>query len=43
MRGSVLVQDEQDYNTWLGEQETFLDLIAKQQLLVTGDTKLAKK
>ena len=43
MRGSVLVQDEQDYDTWLGEQETFSDLIAKQQDLVLGDTKLAKK
>ena len=34
---------EQDYATWLGEQETFADLIAKQQDLVIGDTKLAKK
>ena len=43
MRGSVLVQNEQDYETWLGEQETFSDLIAKQQNLLVGDTKLAKK
>ena len=43
MRGSVLVQDEQDYATWLREQETFSDLIAKQQDLVIGDTKLLKK
>ena len=43
MRGSVLVQNEQDYATWLGEQETFSDLIAKQQDLVIGDTKLAQK
>ena len=43
MRGSVLVQNEQDYATWLGEQETFADLIAKQQDLEIGDTKLAKK
>ena len=43
MRGSVLVQDEQDYDTWLEEQETFSDLIAKQQDLLIGDTKLAQK
>ena len=43
MRGSVLVQNEQDYETWIEEQETFSDLIAKQQDLVLGDTKLAKK
>ena len=43
VRGSVLVQNEQDYETWLGEQETFSDLIAKQQNLLIGDTKLAKK
>ena len=43
MRGSVLVQNEQDYKTWLGEQETFSDLIAKQKNLEIGDTKLAKK
>ena len=43
MRGSVLVQDEKDYDTWLEEQETFSDLIAKQQDLLIGDTKLAQK
>ena len=43
MRGSVLVQNDQDYETWLGEQETFSDLIAKQKILEIGDTKLAKK
>ena len=43
MRGSVLVQNEQDYETWLSEQETFSDLIAKQKILEIGDTKLAKK
>ena len=43
MRGSVLVQNEQDYETWLSEQETFSDLIAKQKILEFGDTKLAKK
>ena len=43
MRGSVLVQDEQEYEQWLDEQETFSDLIAKQKILEFGDTKLAKK
>jgi hypothetical protein len=39
----VLVQNDQDYETWLSEQETFSDLIAKQKILEVGDTKLAKK
>ena len=43
MRGRVFVKDKQDYETWLGEQETFSDLIAKQKILEIGDTKLAKK
>ena len=43
MRGSVLVQNNEEYNIWLGEQETFSDLIAKQKNLKVGDTKLAKK
>ena len=41
MRGSVLVQNEQDYATWLGEQETFSDLIAKQQDFVKCSTKIS--
>ena len=32
MRGGVEVQDTQDYNSWLSEQETFDDLIAKQEI-----------
>ena len=32
MRGGVEVQDTQDYNKWLSEQETFDDLIAKQEI-----------
>ena len=32
MRGGVEVQDTQDYNIWLSEQETFDDLIAKQEI-----------
>jgi len=43
MRGGVIVQDNQDYENWLQEQETFSDLIAKQKILETGETKLAKK
>ena len=30
MRGGVEVQDPNSYQEWLGEQETFSDLIAKQ-------------
>ena len=43
MRGGVIVQDEQEYNIWLGEQETFSDLIAKQKKIEFEKTKLAKK
>ena len=43
MRGGVVVQDNQDYDTWLQEQETFSDLIAKYKILEKGKTKLAKK
>ena len=34
---------KQDYKNWIEEQETFSDLIAKQKILETGETKLAKK
>ena len=43
MRGGVEVQNDSDYQSWLGQQETFSDLIAKQKILEIGDTKLAKK
>jgi len=43
MRGEVIVQNEQNYEKWLEEQETFSDLMAKQKNLEIGDTKLAKK
>ena len=43
MRGGVVVQDNQDYDNWLQEQETFSDLTAKQKILENGKTKLAKK
>jgi cytochrome c oxidase subunit 2 len=42
MRGGVIVQDDQDYNSWESEQETFQDYIAKQNLL-NEEKKLAKK
>ena len=43
MRGRVIVQDNQDYENWMQEQETFSDLVAKQQALEVEKTKLAKK
>ena len=42
MRGGVIVQDDQDYNNWESEQETFQEYIAKQNLL-NEEKKLAKK
>ena len=32
MRGGVEVQDPNSYQEWLGEQETFSDLIAMQNM-----------
>ena len=43
MRGRVFVKDEQDYENWLEDQETFSDLIAKQKKTEFNETKLAKK
>jgi cytochrome c oxidase subunit 2 len=43
MRGTVFVKSEQDYENWLQEQETFSDLIAKQESIEFSKTKLAKK
>ncbi len=43
MRGRVFVKDEQDYENWLEDQETFSDLIAKQKEIEFSKTKLAKK
>ena len=31
MRGRVFVKSEEDYESWLNDQETFSDLIAKQE------------
>jgi len=43
MRGGVVVQDNQTYESWIQKQETFSDLIAKQKILEDDETKLAKK
>ena len=43
MRGSVIVQSKQDYNSWLNEQETFSELVAKQNKLKIEENKIAKK
>jgi heme/copper-type cytochrome/quinol oxidase subunit 2 len=31
MRAKVIVESESDYKNWINEQETFSDLIAKQE------------
>ena len=43
MRGKVFVKDEQDYENWLQEQQTFSELFAKQKKIKFDETKLAKK
>ena len=43
MRGRVIVQDKQEYNQWLNEQETFSELVAKQNKLKIEENKIAKK
>jgi len=43
MRGRVFVKDKQDYENWIQDQETFSDLIAKQEKKEFNETKLAKK
>ena len=43
MRGRVFVKNEQDYENWLQEQETFSDLVAKQKKIEFSETKLARK
>ena len=43
MRGSVIVQSKEDYNSWLNEQETFSELVAKQNKLKIEENKIAKK
>ena len=42
MRGGVEVQTPEDYNNWLSEQETFGDLLAKQEKIELGNKKLVK-
>ena len=43
MRGGVIVQDKPSYNQWLGEQETFSELVAKQKELNIDKNKIVKK
>ena len=43
MRGGVEVQDKEDYDNWLQQQETFSDLIAKQENKEINKKQLAKK
>ena len=43
MRGTVIVQDEQNYNQWLNEQETYSELVAKQNKLEIEKNKIVKK
>jgi len=43
MRGRVFVKGKQDYENWIQDQETFSDLIAKQEKKEFNETKLAKK
>ena len=43
MRGRVEVQDEQNYEKWLDDQETFETFVAKQKKIEINETKLAKK
>tara|TARA_B100000579_G_C22697200_1_gene788008 strand:- start:191 stop:1039 length:849 start_codon:yes stop_codon:yes gene_type:complete len=42
MRGTVIVKSEDDYDNWLNEQETFSDLIAKNEKLQNSKIKVAK-
>ena len=43
MRATVIVEDENNYNNWRNEQETFSNLIAKQKKIELEKTKIAKK
>jgi cytochrome c oxidase subunit 2 len=43
MRGMVEVQDENNYQKWLDEQETFENFMAKQKNIELDKKKLAKK
>ena len=43
MRGTVIVQDEKNYNQWLSEQETFSEFVAKLNKLEIEEKKIVKK
>jgi len=42
MRAKVVVENEQNYENWLNEQETFSSLIAKQNKIEFNTIKIAK-
>ena len=42
MRATVIVDNEQNYEKWLDEQETFSSLIAKQNKIEFNTIKIAK-
>jgi heme/copper-type cytochrome/quinol oxidase subunit 2 len=42
MRGGVEVQSSKDYDKWISEQETFKDLIVKQQKIEFENKKIVK-
>ena len=42
MRAKVIVENESNYKNWINEQETFSDLIAKQENKKLNTTLLAK-
>jgi len=42
MRAKVVVENEQNYENWLEEQETFSNLIAKQNKIKFDTIKIAK-
>ena len=42
MRAKVIVESENDYKNWLNEQETFSELIAKQENNKIKTTLIAK-
>ena len=43
MRGTVIVQDEKNYNQWLSEQETFSEFVAKLNKFGIEEKKIVKK
>ena len=42
MRAKVIVENETNYENWINQQETFSDLIAKQEIINIKTTLIAK-